>query len=131
MKKEELKYTWEDMLDNNAYVPNYFMKATAWHTLRSFQCSGYDMWIDVVFDEDPRNSGVIDDFRIKILKFKEDHDRFTGRLPREWLDEQTFDFGEVDPEEIFWLGTFLIRLAEHYGVNKESLLKKHNRKEES
>ena len=126
MKKEKISFTWEDMLGNNAYVPKYFTKTEAWKSMRSFQGKGFDMSVDVLFDENPHDTGLIDSFIMHIRKFKQDYDSNVGRLPMEWLESWDFDFDEIEPEQLFWMGMFFLQIAEHFGVNKESTTKKEN-----
>ena len=67
----------------------------------------------VSVDPDPRISEVIDNFQMTVT----DRDN----------KESIIDLGEVEPEELYWAGVALKKIAKHYGCTRESLEEKWNK----
>ena len=61
------------------------------------------IYFDMYFHTDPTISGTIDDLLVTIN------------------DGETVNLGEVDPEELYYAGCAFKRIAEYFGVTKESL----------
>lgn len=67
-----------------------------------------------IVDKDPDTSGVVDDFQVQIKSF----DGYS----------QIFKLGEIEPEELFWIGKLLLKVAKHYGITMKQQIKENKKK---
>ncbi len=64
---------------------------------------------ELFFQNDTDMTGVIENFFIKVEK-------------KDGTDIH-FDLEEVEPEQLYWAGFAMMKIADHYGVNRESIEK--------